>query len=352
MTTAAGFRGAILALALFALFVTASAAPLEDFAANVADQDTELTPPDVLAALDLARRAEPDGTAIPPDAEIIHAPNLNPRCTNSQWLNGQVTVIPSATFAVLKYALKKPVKLTTVQLSPLDAPAQTFLGIGASVTAKTNFTIRVNNLEPGKTYTVKINAPDPSCPGVGMIIGNPVTPVVKTFNRRVVFTVKKIHMTDDSDAVTCGDFSSFQALFRLASVTKNGKVVDHVINLVPIGGDTGICSGDNYFPINTAKTANKKVFGNVVDTTFSVGFGAIDDDTSPFELATYGLQIAWGSNPQSGQFDQANKVWTGQAIPGVNANDVPGEVTKTYTVAGDVKFEATLNVKTTFTKQV
>lgn len=150
------------------------------------------------------------------DPSSSSSPNLQERCVGTQYIvDGSIKVTPSATFAIVSYALKKPVKLSTVVFSPSDTPIQTTLGIGSSPVPKTNFTVRVNNLDPGRLYTFKINAPDPECPGKDMVIGNPTTPGVTTKKRKVTFKVTKLKMIDDSDGIGCGDFTVLKALFRL-----------------------------------------------------------------------------------------------------------------------------------------
>lgn len=276
------------------------------------------------------------------------AAHLEDRCVGTQVLVGSVSVTAKATFATVKYVLKKPVKLTTVVFSPIDAPIETYLGIGSSGflgPAKTNWTVRVNNLTPGKIYTFKINAPDPDCKGKDMIAGPPITPVVKMQFRRMVFTVTKIKMIDDSDALSCGDFTVFQLLLRFPSIVdKDKKVVDNILNLVPLNSGQSICSGDNFVP-----TTNTVIMNNTLDGIISVGFGAVDDDVPAGSLATYGLGIDWGKSPTSSQFDQANKVFS-QNLPGFGSQDNPGTITKTYEINGPkLKFKATLKMVASFT---
>jgi hypothetical protein len=101
-------------------------------------------------------------------------------------------------------------------------------------------------------------------------------------------------MTDDSDLTSCGDFVSFKALLQFNSMRDGAnKLMNNELNLVKLGGDTGICSGKNYYP----GWRGTKTFPNIPDTVFNVGFGGIDDDTPWGQLANYGLGIAWGSSP-------------------------------------------------------
>jgi hypothetical protein len=69
--------------------------------------------------------------------------SIDARCIGTQFVEqGSIRVVNKATFATVRFTLKKPVKLTTIVFSPTDEPIVKILGLGASAVPKTSWSIR------------------------------------------------------------------------------------------------------------------------------------------------------------------------------------------------------------------